>query len=118
MKFSVIHTNRNGAEERVTFSNFAEAQKHYDSYGGKYKLAQAFRQKVQLVNDCTGAVMFEADFLPKVSHAKPMHGYDAVKGFTVKSKNGVPLFTTNSYAVARRAATLTKGAYVSYQMKH
>lgn len=45
---------------------------------------------------------------------KPMRGYNAVKGFTVKSKNGTVLFTTNSYAVARRAAAIHKGAYVSY----
>lgn len=118
MKFTVIHTNRNGAEERVTFSSFAEAKKHYDSYGGKYKLAQAFRQKVQLVNDCTGAVMFEADFLPKVKRSKPMRGFDEVKGFAVKDKAGKVLFTTNNYAVACRAASLHKGAYVSYWVKH
>lgn len=48
----------------------------------------------------------------------PMRNYDAVKGFTVKDKTGKPIFTTNSYEVARRAASIRKGAFVSYFVKH
>lgn len=45
---------------------------------------------------------------------RPMRGYNTIKGFTVKDKHGKPIFTTNNYSVARRAAAIHKGAYVSY----